>query len=164
MPVPYRRRVRRALVLALCLAGCGARTGLALDEPRGSDAGAPRVAHRTLSMSWSQACAIVDGGVSCWGDNSLDVVAEGAPLLAPPTRVPGLSAVVEVATGQLVSCALTDDGSVFCSSGPSRTLTGGSRTSSSSCSARRIRKYGASVARVRSRVFANLTVALATLE
>lgn len=106
------------VLVALVLAGCGAKTGLGAGERPGSDAGRepwmPPDPHRTLSMAWSHACAIDGGEVLCWGDNSLGLVADGAPLHAPPTRVEGLPVIVEVAVGQLVSCALDGEGQVWC--------------------------------------------------
>lgn len=105
-------------LLALVLLGCGAKTGLGAGERADEDAGRepwrPPDPRRTLSMAWAHACAIDDGEVRCWGDNSLGLVADGAPLHAPPTRVDGLPPIVEVATGQLVSCALDGDGAVWC--------------------------------------------------
>ena len=110
-----------ALVLAL-FCGCGAKTDLLLEAARdaAADSTAPDAGERTddrrrLSMSWDHACAIVDRGrVRCWGYNALGLVGETDELRASPTEVPGLSDVVEVATGQLVSCALDGNGRVWC--------------------------------------------------
>src|SRR5687768_6966301 len=123
------------MLVSLAIAGCGAKTGLGAIEREGrGDAGSMRSdagpldppLGRTLSMSWSHACAIDSGEVVCWGDNSLGAVGEGVSTPAPPTRVPGLRGVREVATGQLVSCALDFGGAVWCwgtvvgSAGPRR--------------------------------------------
>jgi alpha-tubulin suppressor-like RCC1 family protein len=69
-------------------------------------------------MSWDHACAVTGGGVICWGNNDLGAVGLGAPLHAPPTAVPDLDHVQEVATLQLASCALRDDGTTWCWGNP----------------------------------------------
>jgi alpha-tubulin suppressor-like RCC1 family protein len=121
------RAARVSLVLAAAYAvACGARSGLDVGggtgAAGGSDASSPAdaaspvgITRRTLSMSWDHACAITaDGAVACWGSNATGLVADGAPLYAPPTRVPGLSGVIEVAVGQVVSCALLGEGTTWC--------------------------------------------------
>src|SRR5262249_58298893 len=70
---------------------------------------------RTLSVSWDHACAIVSvDRVACWGANADGLVGDVATLYPKPTIVAGLADVVEVASGQLLSCALRRDGSVWC--------------------------------------------------
>lgn len=97
---------RLAFVL---LVACGARTELAVEATISE----PASEHRTLSMAWSTACAIARGDVYCWGDNSLGLTT-GPALRATPTRVEGLSDVVEVGVGQLIACALDASGAVYC--------------------------------------------------
>src|SRR5688572_3116447 len=129
----YKRAMRRpawdlrvgfALVVWVAVvAGCGAKTGLETEREAARDGGGPAPRDggvaaggmwRTLSMSWQHACAIVDGAIFCWGDNSLGLVGGDVATPAPPTRVEGLPEVVEVATGQIVSCALDRERSVWC--------------------------------------------------
>jgi alpha-tubulin suppressor-like RCC1 family protein len=111
-----------AVITTIAVAACGARTGLGVSTTGGggateADAGdggvAPR--RRTLSVSWDTACAIVSGDrVACWGDNSGGLVGDVSALYPTPTIVAGLADVVEIAVGQLVSCALARDGGVWC--------------------------------------------------
>lgn len=57
-----------------------------------------------------------DGGVSCWGRDSVGQ-AGGASVnneAAAPTRINGLAGVVDLAAGGNLSCALTDDGALWC--------------------------------------------------
>lgn len=65
-------------------------------------------------MGWGHACAIDDGFVVCWGDTSLGLVGDRDERIARPARVEGLSSIVEVAVGQLLSCALDAGGRVHC--------------------------------------------------
>lgn len=126
------RAIAPLLVIAIgsLFGACGARTplgdrtgadgGLGDDGDDGGTIGPNTDAGfsfrvRTLSVSWDHACAIVHGDrVACWGNNSLGLVGDVIPLNAPPTIVPNLTEVIEVATGQIVSCALKRDGSVWC--------------------------------------------------
>lgn len=100
--------------LLFLLFACGARTGLRVER---SDAGSPSSlsSARTLSVSWDHACAIVDGGVLCWGENGLGVLGDGTTTTrTTPTAVPGLDGVVEIASGQTVTCARRSDDTVWC--------------------------------------------------
>ena len=105
-------------------AACGARTelpiggetgGVSVGSGAGADDAGSGPRKRTLSVSWDHACAIISGDrVACWGANGAGLVGDVATIYPRPTIVAGLSDVIEVATGQLLSCALTRDGGVWC--------------------------------------------------
>jgi alpha-tubulin suppressor-like RCC1 family protein len=62
-------------------------------------------------------CAIVDGGVKCWGDNSSGQLGTGATdvNLRSPAAVPTLASGVQaIAAGASYTCALLSDGTVRC--------------------------------------------------
>jgi alpha-tubulin suppressor-like RCC1 family protein len=60
-------------------------------------------------------CAVVNGGVRCWGANLFGQLGDGTITDRPaPVAVAGLSDVVAVATGAKHSCALTKSGRVMC--------------------------------------------------
>jgi alpha-tubulin suppressor-like RCC1 family protein len=92
-------------VLALYNTG----SGLALGTRSGS--------HK-IALGWGQACAVKDDGTLwCWGRNEWGQVGDGttAEPKANPAQVASLSAsVVEVATGQVVTCARKSDGTLWC--------------------------------------------------
>jgi alpha-tubulin suppressor-like RCC1 family protein len=91
------------------LAGCGARSSLGSGEP-GEPVLPPDLAvGRTLSVSWSHSCAIVDPGqVACWGQTG------STPAAPSPVLVGGLDHVVEIAAGQSIDCARRADGTTLC--------------------------------------------------
>jgi hypothetical protein len=62
------------------------------------------------------ACAVTTGHVArCWGDNHFGELGDGTTRNTKrPTRVAGLSGVVQVATGDYHACALTSAGAVKC--------------------------------------------------
>jgi alpha-tubulin suppressor-like RCC1 family protein len=63
------------------------------------------------------ACVVAsDGGVWCWGANSDGQLGTPTRLLGSdvPLKVPGLSGVVQISLGDLASCALLDNGQVYC--------------------------------------------------
>jgi alpha-tubulin suppressor-like RCC1 family protein len=94
----------------------------------GAPASSPRprevrgVNARSLVVGATRTCAIAkDGSVTCWGPLTDRVVvfanaacADTATCDATPRRVPGLSNVVQISIGWRSTCALTDDGSVWC--------------------------------------------------
>lgn len=63
-------------------------------------------------------CAVLsDGTVRCWGSNSsgqLGLGPGGPPQSLTPVAVPGLSAITKVVVGKGFSCALGDQGKVWC--------------------------------------------------
>lgn len=76
-----------------------------------------------ISTGQYHTCAVSDGTVLCWGDNSAGQLGDGttAPYRSVPTIVAApadgglsLSQVVQVTTGYLHTCALTSGGQVYC--------------------------------------------------
>jgi alpha-tubulin suppressor-like RCC1 family protein len=63
-------------------------------------------------------CAVIgDGTVECWGQNGngqLGVGTLGDSNQAPPTIVPGLPVITEIAAGLQHTCAIAVDGGVWC--------------------------------------------------
>lgn len=120
-------------MLILAIVGCS-RTGLRVDDFPNDDAARPApqptsAAGRSLAVGDFHACAIVDGDVLCWGSNAQGQIGNGAISDAEllPTRVAGLSQVLELATGpsfdlgvgpehtrQSHTCARRVDGTVWC--------------------------------------------------
>ncbi len=109
---------RRAFVIAL-VAGCG---GSVASE-------APRTGLRAvqISVGGSHACVLMsDGTVRCWGSNIRGLLGNGmtdetctrdvrVPMCAlTPTPVAGLDHVVQVSAGWFATCALRDNGEVWC--------------------------------------------------
>lgn len=77
------------------------------------------VARNTVAGGGYHTCAVVDGGIKCWGFNDRDVGEMGNPSVfygsAVPVDVPGLTSGMKAITaGERHSCALTDNGSVKC--------------------------------------------------
>jgi alpha-tubulin suppressor-like RCC1 family protein len=70
-----------------------------------------------VSTGQGHACALlVDATVRCWGENDsgqVGDVALGYDVLAP-TAVPGMDDVVSLSAGAYHTCAVRDDGSVWC--------------------------------------------------
>jgi alpha-tubulin suppressor-like RCC1 family protein len=73
-----------------------------------------------VSAGTEGACAVVAGGVVCWGRNENDQLDNGTTASSPvPVQVTGLtSGVTAVSVGRgpltFTSCALTASGNVFC--------------------------------------------------
>lgn len=71
-----------------------------------------------LALGEVHSCALtVDGGVRCWGDNSVGQLGSGMtiPDRPMPVQVAGLeSGVVAISSGPFHSCALTGEGGVKC--------------------------------------------------
>lgn len=60
-------------------------------------------------------CAVVDGGVECWGFNSSGQLGNGSTFgTLAPAAVPGLANVSQVSAGGAHTCALFSDGTVQC--------------------------------------------------
>lgn len=66
-----------------------------------------------LSCNANTCCAIVDGDVACWGDNSNGRLADGMASFAKPTKVSGLPPVAQVFAGERFTMALTKDGDLY---------------------------------------------------
>lgn len=73
--------------------------------------------------SGAHACTLdADGSVLCWGDDSYGQLGDGTSSVAwnqahfspAPLRVKGLAGVVQVSVGQSHTCAVTQDGRVWC--------------------------------------------------
>lgn len=123
------RRVSRSPA-ELVSAGCWLERGtsdamLTCDHASGSrtvpSATQVTVALRPAPQDPSGCAVLVDGSVSCWGDNE-GGFAGGASTIpvgsAKPVTVVGLGEAVDVAVGDRFSCALRQDGSVWCWGGP----------------------------------------------
>ncbi|MGZ3457962.1 MAG: RCC1 domain-containing protein [Archangium sp.] len=70
-----------------------------------------------LVMGVAHTCALLtDGTVACWGYNTVGQTGHGATStgVEAPVRVRGLSAVVELASGDNHTCARVRDGSIWC--------------------------------------------------
>jgi alpha-tubulin suppressor-like RCC1 family protein len=69
-----------------------------------------------IAAGGSHTCALIDGGVKCWGDNESGELGDGTTKNRPqPVSVKGLpSGVREISLGFLHSCALLDSGAVKC--------------------------------------------------
>jgi alpha-tubulin suppressor-like RCC1 family protein len=68
-----------------------------------------------LVSGFSHTCALVDGGLWCWGnDNVGQVGVAGDRNRDEPVRVGGGDAFVDVCAGELHSCALRADGTTLC--------------------------------------------------
>jgi alpha-tubulin suppressor-like RCC1 family protein len=74
-----------------------------------------------LDAGTSHTCAIVNGGVKCWGNNEYGQLGDGTTIdRYIPVDVSGLkSDVISVVAGPLYSCALTSGGGVKCWGGNS---------------------------------------------
>jgi alpha-tubulin suppressor-like RCC1 family protein len=70
---------------------------------------------RNASRLYQHQCAISDGAVYCWGDNSAGELGNGTLASATaPTRIASPLQFTRVATGARHSCALAADGTVWC--------------------------------------------------
>jgi alpha-tubulin suppressor-like RCC1 family protein len=68
-----------------------------------------------IAAGESHVCAVVNGGVRCWGWNHFGQLGDDTITDRPaPIVVAGLSEVVAVATGAQYTCALTKSGRVMC--------------------------------------------------
>lgn len=71
----------------------------------------------SIAVGGDHNCVVLgDGGIKCWGWNALGQVGVGsdAENVLSPTLIPGLSPAVAVSNGDYHSCALLEDGSVWC--------------------------------------------------
>jgi alpha-tubulin suppressor-like RCC1 family protein len=69
----------------------------------------------SLAAGFGHVCAVVRGGLSCWGDNASGQLGTGdATSRSVPTRVGTASDWVQVETGTSSSCARRAGGSVWC--------------------------------------------------
>lgn len=80
------------------------------------DVGVPLVA---IDGAWWHVCAVGDeGSVFCWGTNGfgeLGFAPTAGDSIAPaPQRVPGIDNAIDVNVSSYASCALTDEGEVWC--------------------------------------------------
>lgn len=71
-----------------------------------------------IAAGWYHSCAVVQGGdVKCWGANSNGQIGNGSSdrgNVSLPSSVVGLTDVVQLALGFANSCALKNDGTVWC--------------------------------------------------
>lgn len=83
----------------------------------GSPLFSPGFAPTRVAAGGAHACAIMsDRGVSCWGSNTRGQAGDfsGKDPVTTPSGVGGLGKVVQLALGGGHSCALTEDGDVYC--------------------------------------------------
>ncbi|MBK6692069.1 MAG: hypothetical protein IPG50_07685 [Myxococcales bacterium] len=95
--------------------GRGAAAG-ATAQP-GSPLFSPGFDPTRVATGGAHACAIMtDRGVSCWGSNTRGQAGDfsGKDPVTTPSGVGGLGKVVQLALGGGHSCALTEDGDVYC--------------------------------------------------
>jgi alpha-tubulin suppressor-like RCC1 family protein len=66
--------------------------------------------------SWHTCALIDDGTVKCWGANNFGQLGDGSigGSVATPVMVSGLHGVVALSVGSFHSCALLDNGNVYC--------------------------------------------------
>ena len=71
-----------------------------------------------IAVGMHHTCAVSGGEVYCWGGNYYGQLgSDASEVMDPfpvPTLVAGLSGITSVAVGDMHSCALKDDGNVFC--------------------------------------------------
>src|SRR5207244_4732355 len=70
-----------------------------------------------VSMGTYPACMVLrDGSVWCWGDRSTGVIGPAASGLstAVPTKIDGLTNIVDISVGHEHACAIDSGGDVWC--------------------------------------------------
>lgn len=85
-------------------------------SPEPTPTPSPASAWSAVAGGSGHACAIRDGTVFCWGENEMGELGDGTTSnrWAPDVPVVGLGRAVDVAAGIRFSCAVVDDGSVWC--------------------------------------------------
>jgi alpha-tubulin suppressor-like RCC1 family protein len=104
---------RRVWLLALvaCTFGAARRADVVQATPTAVGAGAAG-----LTAGGAHACAIfAKGTVACWGQNDHGQLGQGTVSTSePPTRVPGLTDIVELTSGTSFTCARKSDDTLWC--------------------------------------------------
>lgn len=93
------------------------RTGLFATNPPGSPQFTAGLTPISVTAGGLHACAIMaDRGVSCWGNNGRGQAGDftGKTTVATPGGVGGVGNVVQLSLGYEHSCALTEDGDIYC--------------------------------------------------
>lgn len=90
-----------------------------VDAPLLSPASVPTIEGAVdLSVGGLHSCVVdQDGGVLCWGSNEMGQLGPNAPFPVKsnvPVSVPGLPPIMSVSVGDLHSCAVDQDGEVWC--------------------------------------------------
>jgi alpha-tubulin suppressor-like RCC1 family protein len=67
-----------------------------------------------IAATSRSACAVIDGGVRCWGADDFGLLGRVPHGPSPIVDVPNMSGVVALAGGDTHMCALTASGDVFC--------------------------------------------------
>ncbi|MFV8816755.1 RCC1 domain-containing protein [Haliea sp. E17] len=68
-----------------------------------------------IDTSSTHACALGEGRLQCWGDNTAGQLGDGSLNASEqPVAVKGLDDVIGVVTGSAFTCALVERGSVYC--------------------------------------------------
>jgi len=103
---------RGVLVLALCaaVAGCGSS---ATSNGSGNGGGNTLSSVTGIAAGFESSCAVVTGGVKCWGDNTVGELGidPATSSTSVPVQVQGLASGVQaIAGGRAHSCALVNGG------------------------------------------------------
>lgn len=122
-------------LLVVLVAGCGARSGLAVPEGAVAEGGVPdaiaeadavdaapdvvwpplAVAAAQLAVGPAHACFVRDGVPHCWGNNLHGAIGDGTNVdRAVPTRVASITRVSKLIAQLTSTCALLSDRTVWC--------------------------------------------------
>jgi alpha-tubulin suppressor-like RCC1 family protein len=104
--------MRPWIAAVFCLAGCGARSELALPEV---NSGPLKVT--SLALGDNHSCALLsDGTAACWGDDDAGELGGVGTALGHTTPIPlqGATGIVQIACGNGMTCVVLGDGTLEC--------------------------------------------------
>ena len=104
--------MRPWIAALLCVAGCGARSELALPE---ANSGPLEVT--SLALGDRHSCALLsDGTAACWGDDDLGELGDTPTAVGHTTAITlqGVTGIAQLASGNEVTCAVLGDGTFEC--------------------------------------------------